>query len=481
MNTDIKIEISDFLGYCSLNGVEALDSDYIERLEQIIRELDASEASGVELVADSLYDRLKEILAEVNPDSELLSQIWSEDEETDEDNFDDVLSSHPMLSIETVKDYSSKELLSFIDRLPSDVVFSIHASAKLNGHGIRMCFEDGIFKGAFSRGRSTNGRVLTSQARSTLSRYGLLDIPDLEGAGRLQVKGEYVVSFDNYKKAKEYNSALVSPFSSVSSVLRDSASPEELELLDFVAYKIEGYAFNFETKEEEYEFLEDLGFKTPMSWVIEGITKETVLETLPDIIDDCESCCAPYVDEDGETITPYEFYTDGIVYEINERDLFHELGMGDRSMNGNIALKVGFWQQNLHWGTVQCILWTEGKQKLSPVAIVSDTEDAVITDGEGYIDEEAVYIRNISQISNYKDIGVLTSCGNRVRRIPLYEPANLVLLEAYVGNPLYFRYGGEAGVVPCFQNGMPLRDFKLASELSNESLSDDDDENYSLF
>ena len=46
----------------------------------------------------------------------------------------------------------------------------------------------------------------------------------------------------------------------------------------------------------------------------------------------------------------------------------------------------------------------------------------------------------------------------------------MIMLDAYVGNPLYFRYGGEAGVVPCFPDGTPLLDGKIKSALS----ADDD-------
>ena len=37
--------------------------------------------------------------------------------------------------------------------------------------------------------------------------------------------------------------------------------------------------------------------------------------------------------------------------------------------------------------------------------------------------------------------------------MPLYNLATLVLLNAYVGHPIYFKYGGESGVLPCTSTG----------------------------
>ena len=82
----------------------------------------------------------------------------------------------------------------------------------------------------------------------------------------------------------------------------------------------------------------------------------------------------------------------------------------------------------MYTGYINRIEWTRGKNKLSPVAIIEDE------DGDG----------------------VLTAQGNRVRRVPLYEPRNIIILDAYEGKPLCFKYGGEAGVVPCFPDGRLL-------------------------
>ena len=106
-------------------------------------------------------------------------------------------------------------------------------------------------------------------------------------------------------------------------------------------------------------------------------------------------------------------------------------------------------------GIVNKILWTKGKNKLTPVAIISDNEGDLIEDEYG-------------EPKNLSEIGVLTSQGNRVKRVPLYEPKNIIILDAYVGEPLYFRYGGEAGVVPCFPDGRLLKEDIVKDILTDE-------------
>ena len=62
------------------------------------------------------------------------------------------------------------------------------------------------------------------------------------------------------------------------------------------------------------------------------------------------------------------------------------------------------------------------------------------------------------EIANMEELGVLTAQGNKVRRAPLYEPKNILILDAYPDEVIYFRYGGEAGVVPCFPDGRLLKE-----------------------
>jgi hypothetical protein len=83
-------------------------------------------------------------------------------------------------------------------------------------------------------------------------------------------------------------------------------------------------------------------------------------------------------------------------------------------------------------GKIKNIKWVHGKSKLTPVAQVCDPENPAA--------------------------GVLTATGNTVVNVPLYAPCYILMLEAYVGNFVHFKYGGEAGVIPCLPNGQLVTD-----------------------
>lgn len=463
---NIVLKISDFLGYCDLNGLEAFNTERVQELEDYIVACNEAQNNGDSIVADAIYDRLMEILRKVNPDSELCQHIW-EDSTEEFDDTDTIIRNNPMYSIQTVKSYECDELMNYVKRLPDGVVFDAHLSVKLNGHGIRNKFKNGKFFNARSRARSSAGRDITKQLKVILYDCGCDEIDDLSGFDLCEVRGELCLPFENLDKAREFNPEIKSAFSGVASMSRDSASEEEWGLLRFVAYEFIAEDMHFQTKQEEYEFLEELGFETPLSWVVEGLSKETLLSELPSIIEDCEAEVVPDKDANGLPVGGYSYYTDGVVFTINDYSLFRSIGDdGSHYKFGNMALKVGYWKQDMYSGYIQTILWTKGKTKLSPVAIVSERIDDIEFEDLG----DNLYIMDKKEITNWKDLGVTTASGNRVKRIPLYEPNNMIALDAYRGNVIHFRYGGEAGVVPCFPDGTPLIDGRI-----KQAFTDDED------
>ena len=456
MEDNVVLRISDFLGYCDLNGIEAVTSEKVQDLEEIVSILHASENKGEELVADAIYDRLMEILRKVAPESELLSHVW-EDSVDELDDTDTIVQNNPMYSIQTVKSFDCDELKGYIDRLPAGFNFDAHVSVKLNGHGIRLKYRNGEFYQARSRARSSAGRDITEQLRVVLQSSGLCYLDDLSALDICEIRGEWLLPFSNLDTARVFNPDIKSAFSGVASMGRDSASPEEWGLLKFVAYEFVADGVTFTTKVDEYDYLTELGFEVPLYWVIDDLSKETLLEDLPGIVSDCEEEVRPTDSNEG-----YSYYTDGLVFAINDSDQFKSLGDdGGHYKFGNMALKVGYWKQDIYSGYVQCLMWTQGKTKLSPVAIVAEHVDLI-----EFKEEELAYCYNKNEIANWDELGVVTSSGNWVRRVPLYEPANMVVLDAYPGRILHFRYGGEAGVVPCFEDGTPLVDGRVRQILS---------------
>lgn len=432
-----NLEIEEMLGYLDTHGVDGLNDSRIELLERII--IDCNESmNNLEAVqvADSIYDTLYQALKEVKPSSGVFAHIWEEDGEITD--YTDLLIKNPMMSIETAKSYSCDEFQKFIARMPLST--SYFASFKINGHGIRVVYEDGYLVSATSRARSSAGRDLTRHMKTLLGGYN----ESLVDYGLVELRGEIALKLDRLEDARVFNPDIKSAFSGVSSLIKPSASDEEICLLSFLCYGLIVDGFSFDTKEDEYLAIQEAGFETPEFMLIEEIHQEDLESTVMDIVATFE-----------EAYEEFGYFCDGVVLELNDRSEFLAQGTEKKHNLGNIALKVGVWEQSQYCGIVNKILWTKGKNKLSPVAIVSDNLGDLIEDEDG-------------RLLNLNEIGVLTAQGNKVKRVPLYEPKNMMILDAYVGEPLYFKYGGEAGVVPCFPDGRLLKEDAVKEILTDE-------------
>lgn len=432
-----NLDIEEMLGYIDLHGVDGLDDSRIESLERIILDCNKSmnDLEAVQ-VADSIYDTLYQVLKEVNPTSGIFSHIW--EEEGNISDYTEILVKNPMMSIETAKSYNCEELQKFIARVPYSS--SYFASYKINGHGIRVVYQDGFLVSATSRARSSAGRDLTRHMKILLGDYN----ENIADYGLVELRGEIALKLDKLEEARGYNKSIKSAFSAVSSLIKPSATEEEVKLLSFLCYRFIVDDFAFDTREEEYVAIKDVGYETPDFLLLEVVPQEDMLSTLKDVILVFE-----------ENYEEFGYFCDGVVFEVNDRIEFLSLGTEKKHNLGNIALKVGVWEQSQYCGVVNKIIWTKGKNKLSPVAIVSDSLGDLEEDEDG-------------RLVNLNEIGVLTTQGNRVKRVPLYEPKNIMILDAYVGETLYFRYGGEAGVVPCFPDGRLLGEDTVKEILTDE-------------
>ena len=436
--SELKLRIEEMLGFIDMNGECGFDDSKVEELERIILDCNsAMTGTATNHVADSIYDTLYDMLKRVSPKSKILSEIWEEDGDIVE--YTDLLHKNPMMSIETAKSYNCKALTDFINRMPADSE-AYFASYKINGHGIRVVYKDGDLVSATSRARSSAGRDLTWQMKVLLGEHK----EELEDYGMVELRGELCLPVARLEDARAFNPAIKSAFSAVSSLIRPSTHPEEVKLLDFLCYGFIVDGVEFEEREEEFQEISRCGFNTPEYMLIESARRSELSSLLHDVIEAFE-----------ENYEVFGYFCDGVVFECNNRELFRELGTEGNHNLGNIALKVGIWEQVSYVGYVQDIIWKRGKHKYSPVALVADEPDMMVKDENG-------------KVLNMESLGVLTAQGNKVRNVPLYEPKNIMILDAYVGEPISFRYGGEAGVVPCFPDGRLLKEDAAKEVLTGE-------------
>lgn len=441
----LQVRIEHMLNFIDINGSTGFDDSKVEELERIILDCNSlMTGSETEQIADSIYDTLYEMLKEVKPDSGVLREIWEGDGSGVSD-YTELLVKNPMMSIETAKSWDCKALQNFIKRMPVGEE-SYFASFKINGHGIRVVYENGYLVSATSRARSSQGRDLTAHMKILLGDFK----EELADYGMVELRGELCLRIDRLAAAREFNPAIKSAFSAVSSLIKPSATPEEVKLLDFLCYGFIMDGLQFEDRDEEFQEIINCGFNTPEYTLIENASQDELLDVMKGTIAAFE-----------EQYDEFGYFCDGVVFECNSRALFNELGTEGNHNCGNVALKVGIWEQTSYVGYVQTIEWTRGKTKLSPVAIVADAPDMIIKDESG-------------KILNLQELGVLTAQGNKVRRVPLYEPKNILVLDAYIGEPINFRYGGEAGVVPCFPDGRLLKEDAVKDVLTGDYAFDYD-------
>ena len=420
------VEIGSLLSQVDLYGVSALQEDKIEALERYIQECnEAMNGDGEPLVEDAIYDKLVQLLTKVRSDSPVLQELWSADDEV-VGSYNKLLDENPMVSILTVKSWEDDAISQFIQRMPESANYL--ASYKINGHGIRVVFEDGHLVEATTRGRSTNGRNITDHVKLILGEYR----EELADYGLVEIRGELALKLSNLEKAREFTPSLKSAFSAVSSLIKPSATPEEVQLLDFLTYGVYIEDFEFDSKEEVFNQLESWGFDTTQYIALEDVLQSELLDNMKEVVSTLES-----------GYEEFGYFCDGVVFEVSDEYIRSDLEGEGKYHNYNLALKVDSWSQDIYTGYIKEITWKRGKFKLNPVAVVVEDLDA--------------------------DEGVLTVQGNRVKNVPLYNPKNILILSAYIGTPLSFKYGGEAGVVPCFPDGRLLSEDYVVEELLGRS------------
>lgn len=424
MNT--VVEIGNLLSQVDLYGVSSLQEDKIEALERYIQDCnEAMNGDGEPLVEDAIYDKLVQLLTQVRSDSPVLQELWSEDDEV-VGSYNKLLEENPMVSILTVKSWNDDAITQFIQRMPETANYL--ASYKINGHGIRVVYNDGNLVEATTRGRSTNGRDITEHVKIILGDYN----EALSEYGLVEIRGELALKLSNLDRAREFTPGLKSAFSAVSSLIKPSATKEEVELLDFLTYGVYIEDYDFSSKEEVFSQLSEWGFETTEYISLEDISKDDLLENMKEVVSALES-----------NYEEFGYFCDGVVFEVSDGDVRSYLEGEGKYHNYNLALKVDSWSQDIYTGYIKEVTWKRGKFKLNPVAVVVEDLNS--------------------------NEGVLTVQGNRVKNIPLYNPKNILILKAYIGSPLSFKYGGEAGVVPCFPDGKLLSEDYVVEELLGRS------------
>lgn len=376
----------------------------IDAFESYFRQLQDAAADGEPLVQDPVYDEYRNILKAVRPESELLKNNWEKDSGEEFKDYDELLKQYGMRSIRTCT--TDDEIRKNFGKVLAELPVEVCTSFKLNGHASRIVYEHGELVSATTRGRYKKGRDITRHLKHVLGTHNEY----LEPYDLVEIRGELIVTYDDFNnKLKE---KCKTPLSSVTSLVRDSVTDDELDMLHFVAYKIiiKDNTDMMPTLADEFEYLDAIGFEIPLYSV-------NTLNTFSDILE------IRHGFEDVKRAGEFPYDTDGIVMAVNDDSEFYSIGLDGNAFIGNIAIKMGMWECNMYTSTIKDIVWERGKSWFTPKAVVEP---------------------------------VVTAGGATVTTVPIYNVKVMNKLHLIPGERIHFRFGGETGVQLLTSEGLSV-------------------------
>ena len=255
---------------------------------------------------------------------------------------------HPkrMLSLDKTKEVS--KLKSFLGNQEGLL------SWKLDGLTIVCTYEEGKLTSAVTRGNGTVGEEITNNARTFKNLPLTIDIKE-----RLVLRGEAIITYEDFNRINEALDEGEEKYKNPRNLC--SGSVRQLNPAITAKRNVRLYAFTlveggpeFETKEEQLEWLAQKGFK--------------VVEYKKVTADNIEESVQYFAD----VISKQEFASDGLVLTYNNRPYSASLGETAKFPKDSIAFK---WKDELVETTLLGIEWNTSRTGLiNPVAIFEPVE-----------------------------------------------------------------------------------------------------------
>ena len=248
------------------------------------------------------------------------------------DAFDSIDHSIPMLSLENAMD--TKELVGYYDRtkrgLETQQDIDFVAEPKLDGIGVELVYENGLFKYGLTRGDGIKGENITQNLKTINAVPLSLRTDKLPSPKLLEVRGEVFMEKDKFKifnddRLKSELSVFANPRNAAAGSLRqlDSTVTAQRPLSIYCYEPGEINGKNFEKHSDFLSALKDWGF--PVNHEIK------LVKNIEDIISYHKTL------EEKRLSLPYEI--DGTVFKVNSINQREILGLRSRSPRWAIAGK----------------------------------------------------------------------------------------------------------------------------------------------
>lgn len=349
--------------------------EQIKRMKELIDLLNKASYEYYQLdnptLSDKEYDKLYDELTELE-NSTNISMSNSPTQNVQGfvlDKLEKVAHSKPMLSAKKTK--SVDEIKQFIGNNLAV------ASWKLDGLTIVLRYKNGLFTQAITRGGGMEGEDVTHTVKT------FLNVPmKLNYCTDLEVRGEGLISWDNFNKLNE---GLEEEYSHPRNLA--SGSVRQLDSSITKQRKLEFKAF-----ELVQDSLSDEDFYN------QGLDKYDSLEYLSECgFDVVEHKLITVNEVDGfiNKFYPknYNYPVDGLIFELNDRFLAKEMGKTSQHECKLIALK---WKDETVETTLRDIEWNTTRTGLCNPTAVFDT---VVIDGS---DVSRATLHNVSIIKKLK-------------------------------------------------------------------------------
>lgn len=324
-----------------MNVIKKIKELTVELLQYCYEYYVMDNPSISDAVYDKKYNELEQLENEAN--------FWLANSPTRKvqgavlEGFAKVEHTKPMLSAAKTKDINEiKKFIGYND---------FYCSYKLDGLTLVVRYKNGKFIQAVTRGTGIIGEDVTEQAKM------IKNLPmTIPYYGDLELRGECVVSWDNFNKINE--------------CLEDKYShPRNLAA---------GSLRNLDTNITRDRKLEYIVFEC-----VEGIdndNKLVQLETLMDMGFDVVECCLSNAERCAENMKPedYKYPVDGLVFEMLSNIASKATQTTSHHEGCRMALK---WADNIYETTLLDVEWNPTRTGIiSPVAIFSEIDlDGALT------------------------------------------------------------------------------------------------------
>lgn len=347
--------------------------DNIKKMKKLIQELNKASyayyGKDSPIMSDKEYDALYDELMMIQKETgtTLAGSPTQKVQGYVLDGFTKVTHSKPMLSANKTKDIN--DIIKFLRD------YDWYCSYKLDGLTLVLRYNDGKFVQGITRGNGIIGEDVTEQCKF------IDNIPmTIPNKHFFEVRGECVMSWNEFKRV---NSTLDTPYSNPRNLAAGTLRNFDLNILkqrklSFVVFEMVHPSFTWKT--EELDYLDSIGFET--------VRRLTDISTSINVSKCVEKMKPEY----------YEYPVDGLIFEVNNKEISKQLGSTSHHENCRMALK---WKDETYPTKLINIEWTIGKTGVLTPTIVTEPVE---------IDGTIVNRASVHNVSIFKQFRFTKGC-----------------------------------------------------------------------